>query len=149
MSAVNGNKVMKVTNNDSFSVFDKIKGTDVYWREAKYEMLASVKQLGPFKLFFTLSCADKRWTENYVAIFKLAGHTIEYGNDTNCDANSEHIFTEKDIYIDGIPINDFLANENAHNLVKNNVLTITKNFDHRVQMFKKHVLMGEKQPNAY
>ena len=33
---------MKISENDGFAVFQKIKGSDVYWREAKMEMIASL-----------------------------------------------------------------------------------------------------------
>ena len=43
---------------DLFSVFKSIKGTPKYWQTAKYELIAKVKQLGPFHLFFTFSCGE-------------------------------------------------------------------------------------------
>ena len=63
---------------DGFSVFDKIKNTPKYWKTAKYEMLAKLDNLGPFQFFFTLSCADMRWDENFSTILRKLGKTIEY-----------------------------------------------------------------------
>ena len=47
-----------------------MKNTPKLWKKAKYEMIARLDNLGPFQLFFTLSCADMRWTENFAAIPK-------------------------------------------------------------------------------
>ena len=51
-----GETVVKLQ--DLFSVFKSIKGTPKYWQTAKYELIAKVKQLGPFHLFFTFSCGE-------------------------------------------------------------------------------------------
>ena len=45
---------------DGYRVLDDIKGTPRYWKKTKYEMIAKLDNLGPFHLFFTLSCADMR-----------------------------------------------------------------------------------------
>ena len=63
---------------DGFSVFDKISNTPKYWKTAKYEMLAKLGNLGPFQFFFTLSCADLRWEDNFTSILRKLGMTIEY-----------------------------------------------------------------------
>ena len=46
--------------NDLYSVFKTIKGSPKYWQTAKYELMAKVKQLGPFHLFYTFSCGEMR-----------------------------------------------------------------------------------------
>ena len=53
-----GEKVIKL--HDPYSVFKKLKGTPKYWQTAKYELMAKVKQLGPFHLFYTFSCGEMR-----------------------------------------------------------------------------------------
>ena len=53
-----GETVVKL--HDLYSVFKTIKGTPKYWQTAKYELIAKVKQLGPFHLFFTFSCGEMR-----------------------------------------------------------------------------------------
>ena len=45
---------------DSFSIFARIRGSQKYWQIARYELVAKVKQLGPFHIFLTLSCAEMR-----------------------------------------------------------------------------------------
>lgn len=143
---MNSNKTLKINNSNSFSVFEKIKGTDVYWKDARNEMIACIEQLGPFHIFFTLSCADKRWSENYSTIFHLAGHNVTYKSTEHCVNSPEYEFYQENVLIDGKPIAEFFQDGNVHELVKKNVLVITRNFDHRVQMFRNHILMGKNSP---
>ena len=67
---------------DGFSVFDKIKNTPTYWRQAKYEMLAKLENLGPFQFFFTLSSADSRWDENFSSLLRNLGVAVTYEMDS-------------------------------------------------------------------
>ena len=57
-SSTSDGKIKKL--GDAFSVFVKLKGSTKYWQHAKNELIAKVKQLGPFHIFFTLSCAEMR-----------------------------------------------------------------------------------------
>ena len=63
---------------DGYRVLEDIKMTPNYWKKAKYEMIARLDNLGPFQLFFTLSCADMRWNENFAAILLERGYEIDY-----------------------------------------------------------------------
>ena len=72
----NGVKTLKV--DDPFAVLDDIKQTPRYWRKAKYEMLAKLDNFGPFQFFFTLSCADLRWNENFAAILRKKEITVRH-----------------------------------------------------------------------
>ncbi len=36
-----------------------------------------------------------------------------------------------------------MQNENVNDLVKENILTITRNFDHRVKAFIRHIVCGK------
>ena len=75
---ISSDGVSTLSLEDGFSVFDKVSNTPKYWKTAKYEMLAKLDNLGPFQFFFTLSCADLRWDENFSTILRKLGHTIEY-----------------------------------------------------------------------
>ena len=55
---------------DPLAVLDNISNTTKYWQKYKSEVIAKLKNLGPFQFFFTLSCAEKRWAENLVSIFR-------------------------------------------------------------------------------
>ena len=50
-----GFDTIKVSQDDVQTVFQRLRGTSQYWRVARNELLAKVKQLGPFQYFFTLS----------------------------------------------------------------------------------------------
>ena len=63
---------------DGYRVLDDIKNTPRYWRKAKHEMIAKLDNLGPFHMFFTLSCADMRWDENFSSILQENGFDIKY-----------------------------------------------------------------------
>ena len=63
-----GVKILKLE--DPYAVLDDIKQTPRYWRKCKYEMFAKLDNFGPFHFFFTLSCADLRWDENFAAILR-------------------------------------------------------------------------------
>ena len=82
-----GTRGKKVTNEaggqpyelgDGYRVLEDIKNTPKYWKKAKYELLARLDNLGTFQLFFTLSCADMRWNENFAAILLERGYEINY-----------------------------------------------------------------------
>ena len=68
---------------DRFGVMDNVKNTPRYHQKNKYEMLAKLENYGPFHIFFTLSCADKRWAMNFTTIF------IEKGKDNNMELSRE------------------------------------------------------------
>ena len=58
VSGENGKK--KFQFEDAYAVLDNVKQTPRYWKKAKYEMYAKLDNLGPFQIFFSLSCADLR-----------------------------------------------------------------------------------------
>ena len=81
---------------DGFSVFDKIKNTPTYWRQAKYEMLSKLENLGPFQLFFTLSCADSRWDENFSSLLLRLGVSVRYEMDSKGHQETKVILDDED-----------------------------------------------------
>ena len=129
---------------DCFHIFDRIPGTFRYWQQKRYEVLARVDQLGPFQLFFTLSCADKRWSENKVSILLQKGLNVEFR--PNNGRGDGLTYTDDDIFVEGEPLEEFLKHEDFHQMVKDNVRTITLNFNQRVKAFIKHIVMGDKNP---
>jgi len=64
------------TLHDPCSVLDNIKGTPRYFRKKKNEFIAKLENHGPFQIFFTLSCADTRFEENFTSL--LQDHDIHY-----------------------------------------------------------------------
>ena len=63
---------------DEFRVLENIPNTPKYWQKMKYEILAKIDNLGPFHMFFTLSCADQRWSEAFAAILHERGHKLVF-----------------------------------------------------------------------
>ena len=79
--------LMGVRLEDAHRVLENMKNTPRYWKQAKYEMLARLDNLGPFQLFFTLSCADMRWDENFAAILLERGLEMKYKIDEDEEGN--------------------------------------------------------------
>ena len=109
--------------------------------------------MGPFRFFFALSCADKRWDENFVSILRQKGLKIIYKKRTT---NSQHTDAEYSYQDDEIWVKqegkeenilrEYLANDNLHDLVRKNVLNITMNFDKRVHAFINRIVMADNSP---
>ena len=120
-------------------MLEDIKNTPRYWKKAKYEMLARLDNLGPFQLFFTLSCADMRWNENFAAILLERGYEIAYEQTQKMeDGSSNTIIKARSPGQEWKPINNFIEEnieESLHELVRGNVLTASRYFDHRVKQF--------------
>ena len=127
---------------DPMSVFDEVRGTPKYWQKKRMEMVAKIQQLGPFQFFFTLSCADKRWEENFISIFSQMGHKVVIEKKGNIENDLDD---EYEVFIDDMPLNEFLEDQSLHQIVKDNVLTITKVFDKRVHNFIKHIVQPGKK----
>ena len=134
--------------NDAMSVFEEIKGTPKYWQKIRTDMIAKIKQLGPFQFFFTLSCADKRWEENFVSILTQLGHDVVFQK-SGC---TDHIEGDEiEVFVDGQPLQNFMKEKfpqdrDLHELVKDNVFTITKVFDKRVRNFINEIVRGKNNP---
>ena len=90
---------------DAMSVFEHIKGTPKYWHKIRTDMIAKIKQLGPFQFFFTLSCADKKWKENFVSILTQLGHTVVFQKSGRTDSIEEDSI---EAFVDGQPLQKFI-----------------------------------------
>ena len=72
-----------------------------------------------------------RYDENFTAL--LQDHAIEYIH----EGDNEYCL------IDGMRLEDFLKeNQNKHEFIRQNILTATRNFDHRVKNFMKFIVMS-------
>ena len=137
---------------DCFAVFDKIKGTPKFWQSKKRELLAKVKNFGPFNLFFTLSCPEKRWPSNVACILRREFEeiSIEYRNKFTTEDDIDENEPPYSITVDGLPWEEYVEKHgmdfNAQKEFSENILTLTRNFDHNVKMFIKHVVKGNNNP---
>ena len=130
--------------NDGFNVFDNISNTPKYWQIAKYEMIAKLNNLGPFAFFFTLSCADLRWDENFTALLRGKGLKIVYEINGAEEitwvvkANGEYKLLRKYLEED--------EEESFHELVRRNIMTATRNYKNRFDAFIKNIVMDKSNP---
>ena len=126
---------MAYTLDDACSVLDNIKNTPRFLKKKKNEFIAKLENNGPFQFFFTLSCADTRYEENFTSV--LQDHDITY----EVRDGREHCL------IDGQNLEMFLKNnQSKHEFIRTNILTSTRNFDHRVKQFIKTVIMNKFNP---
>ena len=135
---------------DGYRVLDNIKNTPRYWKQAKYEMIAKLDNLGPFQLFFTLSCADMRWDENFASILQEKGWDIKYTLKQDDEDNWDNIVeARKNTNTEYKPIKQFIkedVEESMHELIRGNVLTATRYYQQRVKHFIAKVVMGKNSP---
>ena len=107
-------------------------------------MLAKLDNFGPFHLFYTLSCGDMRWNENFSSILSEKGYNIIWnGNNESLD-NSTEVLVEVEFEKEGLKkkedLKDFLSkevDESLHEFIRTNVFTATRNFMHRLKSFRK------------
>ena len=146
-----------------FTVFDKVPNTPKYWQNVKFEMMAKMENMGPFHWFFTLSCGDKRWCANFYKYFEENEYGLEVV-DEGCvlvtkimdkkekDKKGWKTVTENgkrirkqdwDVFKDS---KEFDKDISKHEEIRNDVLLATRNFQHRVEMFRKEVMFGNKNP---
>ena len=121
------------TLTDPCSVLDNVKNTPRYWQKAKGELIARLENLGPFTFFFTLSCADMKWPENFTSL--LDGHTITYTKEAD---------GFEECKVDGQSLEEFLSqNESKYEFIRKNLLNATLTFQNRVKKFMKHIVMSK------
>ena len=133
--------------NDGFTIFDGVRNTPKYWQKVKYDMIAKLENLGPFHIFFTLSCRDARCDENFSSFLVEQGYTLNYY--VRDDGTTETKVVKKDGKTINKKLNQFLKediSESLHEMIGTNVLTATRNFQHRVNSFRKHIMMGKNNP---
>ena len=134
------------TLEDPYRVLEKSPGTPIYMRTKKYELIARLENLGPFNLFFTLSCGEKRYNENFTPFFKeieeLKDFEMQYVVE---NGREEVLIKDGDKWV----LMDIFLKENyqsKHEIIRDNVLSQTLTFDHRVQEFIKNIMMNKDSP---
>ena len=128
----------KVQLHDMYDVFKKIKGTPKYWQVARNELVAKVKQLGPFQIFWTFSCGEMRWSEVYLSLLKRRGYKVKVPQDWDGNDN--------DLLVEGKELWKFVnedMSDKQHELFDEYTLLIARHFDTRVQSFIKDILLGQ------
>ena len=146
----NGEKILKL--DDPYCVLDDIKQTPRYWKKSKYEMFAKLDNLGPFQFFFTLSCADLRWDENFAAILRAQDCQLSYEleeDEEGFPLTVIYVVHEFDKKIQKTPIRKYIedyVDESLHEFIRGNVLLATRYFNHRVKAFINNIVLGGGSP---
>ena len=135
--------------NDPLTVFDKIKGTPKYWQKVKYEIIAKLENFGPFHIFFTLSCGDQRWSANFTTQLEKDGCKIVYEVDKEGREQVAVEVKQDDGKTVSIPWKQYMEDfvpQSKHEMIRENVLLATRNFQHRVETFRREVIFGRNNP---
>ena len=139
--SVNENGETSFKLNDQFDVFKKLKGSPKFWQNARNELVAKVKQLGPFHVFYTFSCGEKRWSEVVLSLLRKKGVQVSIppnwnGDDKELSVEENGEKTELWEYV-----NEKMS-QPKHKLFKDYIFMITRLFDSRVKSFISNILMG-------
>ena len=100
-------------------------------------MVAKVKCLGPFHIFYTFSCGEMRWPEIYLTLLRENNYEISIPEDY--DGHLENMLVE------GIRLWEYVNEEmscSKHELFRESSFLITRMFDERVKSFIKNILMA-------
>ena len=128
------NGKLSLHSNDYFEMFNHVRGSPKYWHSMKREMMARINQLGPFHVFFTLSCAELRWPEIISSILHLNGNVVEINSN------------QKDtiVKVNGMLLNEYIqsSNLNLHELMRDNIVTVIRIFDNRLRTFIHEILLS-------
>ena len=109
-------------------------------------MLAKLDNLGPFHFFFTLSCADQRWDENFSSILRKLGKTVIYKTDSD---NVEETLILDDKSGETVEMREYLdkhVDASTHELIRRNVFIATRNYNRRVKAFINDIIMDKNNP---
>ena len=109
------------------------------------EMLARLDNLGPFHVFFTVSCADTRWKENVIPLLR------ERDIGVRCKIDNEQIeMYEVELSNDKwVSLDDYIENqmdETLHEVLRRNVVTATRNYQARVQALMQEIVRNPSNP---
>ena len=128
--------------NDPYRVLEASPGTPVFFRKKKQELIARLENLGPFHLFFTLSCGEKRYNENFTPFFKEIPELMDFKFRYVIEDGREKV--EVNFENKWLELDDFLKNhyKTKHEFIKSHVLSQTLTFDHRVQQFIQNIMMN-------
>ena len=133
---------------DEYRVLEGIPNSPKYWQKLKYEIHAKIDNLGPFHLFFTLSCADKRWDATFATILSERGNSVLF-KQTEVDGKPVTLVEIKTTDGKWKPLHKFLEEDigdSKHELIRGNVVMATRYFHHRVRSFLSKIVMAKGNP---
>ena len=136
---------------DPYNAIEAIPGSPKYWQKAKYEILAKIDNFGAFQVFYTLSCGDQRWLPNFAAILLEKGCNFKYEVQKEKNQWKQVILARRTSEDGWKLLEKFLiedVDESYHELIRGNVVTATRYFDHRVKCFLRDIVMHSSNPMA-
>ena len=97
-----------------------------------------------FQIFFTLTSGDMRWSSNFTSELEKLNCNVLYDVDQLGKDNTrvEVRIGEESVEI---PWEEYLKNhveEKQHEMMRRNVLLATRNFQNRVEAFRKEIIFG-------
>ena len=114
-------------------------------------MLSKLDNIGPFQLFFTLSCADLRWDATVASVMAEQGYEVR-GSLENVNGIWKDKTEIKTSSGSWKLLKDFLKEdlkESQHSLIRGNVVAATRYFHHRVKQFISKILMNKSNPMCF
>ena len=115
---------------DVYRFMEGVPNTPKYWEKCKFELLSKLDNLGPFQIFFTLSCAEKRWNPVMVDILRDLGYLVRI--QTSYINGSTEITYDATDGITWKPFDIFIKEDvdvSSHELVRRNVVSVTRYFN--------------------
>ena len=86
-----------LSENQLFAAFTNIRGTPQYFKQMQLDMLAKLRQLGPYTFFITGSAAEFHWPEVIQIVAKQYGETLTQDQVKQMDWHTKHICGSKEI----------------------------------------------------
>ena len=101
-----------------------------------------------FQIFFTLTSGDMRWSSNFTPELEKLNCQVTYSVD---QMGKENVSVQVRIGEETVemPWQEYLKNhveEKQHDMMRRNVLLATRNFQHRMETFRKEVIFGRNNP---
>ena len=155
MSYTCGKKVSKeggkvsIEHHDAWSVLRGIKNSPKFWRDKKAEVIATMDNFGPFHFFWTVTCGERRWDAVLAVLARSFPEVEDVIYNLLRKGKTEVKIKLKD-KVEEISLEEFFEtiDESRHELLRQNVLAVTRYFDMKVKSFIKNIVMGGDNPMA-
>ena len=90
------NRLQRLINDDQvFASFKNIRGTPQYWQQMQLDMLAKLRQLGPYTFFITGSAAEFHWPQVIKIVAKQYGTDLSTEEVNSMDWNTKRMWLQR------------------------------------------------------
>ena len=87
-----------ISDDQLYASFKNVRGSPQYYKNMMLDVLAKVRQYGPYTFFLTCSAAEFKWTEIIQVVAK------QYGEELSADQIEKLTWSEKLIYLKRNPV---------------------------------------------